>query len=88
MVNNPRLRKFAPGSRADVLNREFNKLYTNLLRSLNVTFNGHPEKLGDAVGLMFSIDRHLKRLVRTPLEEDGDPTVGPNAGPTFEFIPD
>jgi len=88
MVNNPRLRKFVPGSQADVLNREFNRLYTNLLRSLDVAFNGHPEKFGDAVGLMFSIDRHLKRLVRTPLEQDGDPTVGPNAGPTFEFIPD
>ncbi|KAL9973993.1 hypothetical protein ACROYT_G020520 [Oculina patagonica] len=88
MVNNPRLRKLVPGSRADVLNREFNKLYTNLLRSLEVTFNGHPDKFGDALGLMFSIDRHLKTLVRTPLEQDGDPTVGPNAGPTFEFIPD
>lgn len=86
MVNNPRLRKSTPGSRADVLNREFNKLYTDLLRSLEVTLNGHPDKFGDALGLMFSIDRHLKRLVRTPLEQGGDPTVGPNAGPTFEFV--
>lgn len=88
MVSNPRLIKFTPGSRADVQNREFNRLYTNLLRSLEVTFNGRPEKFGDALGLMFSIDRHLKRLVRTPLEENGDPTVGPNAGPTFDFMPD
>ena len=88
MVSNPRLIKFTPGSRADVQNREFNRLYTNLLRALEVTFNGRPEKFGDALGLMFSIDRHLKRLVRTPLEENGDPTVGPNAGPTFDFMPD
>ena len=88
MVNNPRLVKFKPGSRADVLNREFNRLYTNLLRSLHVVFNGYPEKFDDAFGLMFSIDRHLKTLVSTPLGEDGDPTVGPNAGPTFEFMPD
>lgn len=54
MINNPRLRKFIPGSQADVLTREFNRLYTNLLRSLEVVFNGHPEKFHDAVGLMFS----------------------------------
>lgn len=88
MVNNPRLVKYTKGSRADVLNKEFNRLYTNLLRSLEVIFNGHPEKFVDALGLMFSVDRHLKMLVQTPLEEYGDPTVGPNAGPTFEFMPD
>ena len=88
MVNNPRYVKYAKGSRADVLNKEFNRIYTNLLRSLEVVFNGHPEKFDDALGLMFSVDRHLKMLVQTPLEEQGDPTVGPNAGPTFEFMPD
>ena len=54
MVSNPRLRKFVPGSQADVLKRELNKLYTNLHRSLQVTFNGHPEKFGHALGLMFN----------------------------------
>ena len=88
MVNNPRLVKYKKGSRADVLNKAFNRLYTNLLRSLEFTFNGHPEKFEDALGLMFSVDRHLKMLVQTPLEEHADPTVGPNAGPTFEFMPD
>ena len=67
MVSNPRLRKFVPGSQVGVLKRELNKLYTNLHRSLQVTFNGHPEKLGHALGLMFSIDKHLKGLVFTPL---------------------
>ena len=88
MFSNPRLRKFVPGSQADVLNRELNKLYTNLHRSLEVTFNCHPEKLGHTLGLMFSIEKHLKRLVLTPLEQDEDPTLGPNVGPTFEVIPD
>ena len=87
MVSNPRLARFVPGSRADILNREFNQRYTDLLRSLDVVFNGNPEKFTDALGLMFSIDRHLKNLVRTPLYPDGDPNVGPNAGPTFEFAP-
>lgn len=88
MVNNPRYIKYTPGSRPDVLNKEFNRIYTNLLRSLEVVFNGHPEKFVDALGLMMTVDRYLKRLVQTPLEEQGDPTVGPNAGPTFEFRPD
>lgn len=88
MVNNPRYIKYTPGSRPDVLNKEFNRIYTNLLRSLEVVFNGHPEKFVDALGLMMTVDRYLSRLVQTPLEEQGDPTVGPNAGPTFEFMPD
>ena len=88
MVNNPRYIKYTPGSRPDVLNKEFNRIYTNLLRSLEVVFNGHPEKFVDALGLMMTVDRYLRRLVQTPLEEQGDPTVGPNAAPTFEFRPD
>ena len=27
----------------------------------------------------------LKELLRTPIDDNGDPDVGPSAGPTFDF---
>ena len=68
--------------------RTFNKVYTKLLKSLEYVFNGYPETLDDAVGLMYSVDLHLSKLLRTPVEDNGDPYIGPNAGPTFDFTPE
>jgi len=85
MISNPRMSKYKPGSNAYRQAERFNKVYTKLLKSLDNVFNGHPEKLKDALGLMYSVNLHLKNLVRTPIEDNGDPDVGPNAGPTFDF---
>lgn len=87
MVSNPRMSKYSPGSKAYRQAERFNKAYTTLLKSLNNVFNGHPHKLKDALGLMYSVDLHLRNLVRTPIDDNGDPDVGPNAGPTFDFTP-
>ena len=53
--------------------------------AMDKVFYGHPDTVRDAIGCMYSVDIHLKRLVKTPIEDKGDPLVGPNAGPTFEF---
>ncbi|XP_078360553.1 uncharacterized protein LOC144644871 isoform X2 [Oculina patagonica] len=87
MVSNPRMSKYTPGSKAYRQAERFNKVYTKLLKSLEEVFNGHPETLQDALGLMYSVDLHMQNLVRTPIDENGDPDVGPNAGPTFDFTP-
>ncbi|KAL9985862.1 hypothetical protein ACROYT_G008311 [Oculina patagonica] len=87
MVSNPRMSKYTPGSKAYRQAERFNKVYTKLLKSLEDVFNGHPDSLNDALGLMYSVDFHLKNLVRTPIDDKGDPDVGPNAGPTFDFKP-
>ena len=87
MVTNPHMSKYTPGSTAYRKAERFNKVYTKLLKSLENVFNGHPDSLNDALGLMYSVDLHLRNLVRTPVDDNGDPEVGPNAGPTFDFTP-
>ena len=88
MVRNPKMNMFAPGSRAHFHAEIFNKAYTKLIKALEKAFNGKPEELGNALGLMFSVELHLKNLVRTPIDDNGNPEVGPNAGPTFTFTPE
>ena len=89
MVQDPKMSMYAPGSRAQYQAVMFNKVYTRLLRALEVAFNGKPKELGNALGLMFSVELHLNNLVRTPIDDvNGNPEVGPNAGPTFTFTPE
>ena len=87
MIPNPVMNKYKPGSKAYLQAERFNKVYTKLLKSLHNVFNGQPDTLKDALGIMYSVDLHLKKLVHTPIADDGDPDVGPNAGPTFDFMP-
>ena len=80
---------FRTGSKAFIQAKLFNKVYTKLLKTLEVTFNGKPDEIGNALGLMFSVELHLKNLVRIPIDDvNGNPEVGPNAGPTFTFTPE
>ena len=79
---------YKPGSRAHFHAMLFNKAYTRLLRSLEKAFNGNPNQIIDAIGMMFSVELHLKNLIRTPIDDNGNPEIGPNAGPTFEFTPE
>ena len=85
MVSNPQMSKYTPGSKAFRKAERFNKMYTRLLKSIEDAFNGHPDSMNNARSLMYSVDLHLKDLVRTPIDDNGDPDVGPNAGPTFDF---
>lgn len=87
MVPNPRMSKYTAGSTAYRRAERFNQVYTKLLKSLEDVFNGHPDSLKDALGLMYSVDLHLQNLVGTPIDDNGDPDVGPNAGPPFDFTP-
>ena len=65
---------------------EFNRTYCRLLRVLHNAFNGEHSQLGTAVGLMFSLKLQAIQLVQLPIDPQGDPDVGPNAGPTFEYV--
>lgn len=87
MIPNPKMSKYKKGSLAYLTAKEFNKVYTKLLKSLERIFNGYPDDLKDALGIMYSLQVHLDKLIRTPVHPDGDPDVGPNAGPTFDFTP-
>ena len=78
--------KYVPWSRPYLLARTFNIAYTKLLGSLEQAYNGQPDAIKDAMGLMYSISLNAKRLVRTPINPRDDPDVGPNAAPTYEIM--
>jgi hypothetical protein len=73
---------YAPNSRAQILGDQVNRTYTNLLRSLQATFDGDPVRLKAALGLMFELNIVASELVTVPLAG-----TGYYAAPTFEYQP-
>ncbi|XP_019648076.1 PREDICTED: uncharacterized protein LOC109488316 isoform X2 [Branchiostoma belcheri] len=85
-ISNPRTKSYPPGSQARKYSDNFNMVYTGLLQCLHEAYNGAPQKLKcDCMGMMSSLTAWGKRLVQTPIDPNGDPEIGPNAAPTFEF---
>ena len=81
---NPRLNPYRLDSAA-AADRMFNYTYTALLKSLHAAFNGQPEQLLPAVGLMESakqIALEMGRLPADPAQPSGD-----RAGPSFAWQP-
>jgi hypothetical protein len=77
MVDDPDAYQFAVGSVARREAELSNEMYTNLLTSLNLVFNGHPEGLSDTVGLMFSLEVQAKKLFDLPSAPGASTVVGP-----------
>lgn len=75
--------KYRPGSQAHNLASSFNVMYRGLLSCLQNVFNGYIDQFGDCIGQMKALVYYGRRLVQTPIEEGGDPHVGPNAAPTY-----
>jgi ferritin-like protein len=71
---------YDPDSRAHNLVQRFNYSYTALLRALHQTFNGTPDNLKRAIGLMYELKLLADDVVSTPV---GD--TGFTAAPTFEY---
>jgi len=67
-------------TRAYNLVQQFNYSYTSLLRLLHQTFNGAPDNLKQAIGLMYELKLLADNVVSTPV---GD--TGFQAAPTFEY---
>jgi hypothetical protein len=90
-VSNPRITDFT-NQEAKQAAVTFNKYYTVMLNSLERAFLSAP---GDR-DVYFEITLPLMhghlpqlagQLVMTPIMSDGDPSVGPNAAATFEYVP-
>ena len=88
MVDNPNLSMYGKNTRASTAAKTFNRKYTELLTSLDNVFNGHADQIYDAIGLMHTLFNELQKLVQIPIDIHGDPCVGPNVGPTFDFTSD
>ena len=82
MRSNPRTSDHAPGSRIRAAQEEFNQSYCALLQLLEQAFDGAPQMLGSAIGVMYTLKAQAQALMQTPIE-DGRAT----AGPTFEYVP-
>ena len=80
MVINPKVANYPAGSTARAYADRFNGIYTNLLNSLHVTFNGEPQHLAKAIGGMYEL-----RLAAEALIEIHDDATGKQAAPTFQY---
>ena len=81
LVLNPTTESYETGTQARFANDSFNYTYTSLLKSLHATFNGQPDLLMTAVGLMESCKQQALEMGTLPI---GDGNV---AGPSFQYRP-
>lgn len=82
VVQNPKEADYPVDSPARNQCHTFNSTYTDLLNSLNLTFNGSPGTLNTAIGIMVTLEQQATSLMAVPLGN------GQNAGPSFEYHPD
>jgi len=81
MVTNPGQVALPAGSMVAQMADQFDATYSSLLNALNGTFNGAPENLNVAMGLMYSLRVQAQDLMQQPI---GNGTTG-NAGPRWLF---
>jgi hypothetical protein len=79
--SDPLASNYVAGSAARRACDTFNYTYTNLLKSLHATFNGQPEQLDSAIGLMMSLEQQAGDMM------SGSNPSGVNVGPSFEYQP-
>jgi hypothetical protein len=84
MWTNPRMSNYPVDSPAYAKSKLFNYTYTSLLNTLHRTFNGEPDQINTAMGLMFSLRLYALKLLAIP--DPNDPTF--TAGPSFEYVTD
>jgi hypothetical protein len=81
VISNPNSSTYKTGTKARNLNYTFNCTYTSFLKSMQLVFNGEPDRLGPAIGLMESIKAQAVVMMSYEL------VPGQTAGPTFEYSP-
>ena len=79
MRTDPSVDHLPADSDVRAMSEQFNATYSDLLVMLERGLNGEPDRLGDAVGLMWSVRWQAEALMRVPIGH------GETAGPTFEF---
>ncbi|WP_222539297.1 ferritin-like domain-containing protein [Pedobacter polysacchareus] len=82
MYENPKMADYPLDSVAYKNSKFFNYTYTNLLNSLHETFNGEPDKINTAMGLMYSLRLYAGKLLAS--EDPAHP--GFVAGPSYEYV--
>ncbi|MGQ4390169.1 ferritin-like domain-containing protein [Streptomyces sp. SAS_270] len=80
MRRNQRMADHLMGSPIRTAQEEFNRTYCGMLHQLEHAFNGTPNALGAAIGMMYALKAQAQGLMEMP-DEDGT-----TAGPTFEYV--
>jgi hypothetical protein len=81
IVESPTSASYPPGTVQRVASDTFNRMYSNLLRALHITFNGQPDNLDTAIGVMFDLKLQAIKLMGISIGN------GSNAAPCYEFVP-
>lgn len=81
MADDPRTSDYPPGSKARALVDTFNRSYSTLLRALHRTFNGEPDHLPAAVGLMYDV-----RLAALDVLAQPSPSGAGQCGLPFDYV--
>lgn len=79
---NCKIADFAPGTPARTRIEQFAYNYSSLLNALHLAFNGEPERLTAAIGLMYD----LRVLAVALMQTEADPRTGLTVGPSYEFV--
>jgi hypothetical protein len=82
MADDPDTASLPAGSRVRSAAEQCDRTYGDLLRSLHATFNGNPRGLGQALGLMFSLEVQARELMTMRISPDDPATAGPAFQPT------
>jgi hypothetical protein len=82
MADDPDTGSLPPRSRVRSVAELCDRAYGDLLRSLHATFNGNPAGLGQAIGLMFSLEVQARELMTMPISPAAPATAGPAFQPT------
>lgn len=81
MHPNPKVHEYAHQPDVQRLMVQFNRGYTTLLRELQWAFNGTPDRLFNAVPLMYQLRHQAQSLMKIPSCHGHGTTVGPS----FEY---
>ena len=66
MPPNPKASGYPAGSLSRQLTDQFSFTYTKLLKALHAAFNGTPESLASALGIMYELRLLAEDVLRTP----------------------
>lgn len=84
VITNPGVSGYPAGTAAAIQNDTFNYNYTSLLNTLHAVFNGQPNQLIAAIGLMEAL-KELAFAMMSAVPAPGRP--GFTAGPSFQYQP-
>ena len=87
MDDDPKISKYAFGSASRRRAIQFSYSYTRLLGALHLAFNGHKQRLDDAMGLMYELRLLAQQVLATPAQyaNGSANTDGKGTGLSFEY---